>query len=332
MLEKFKSELIELITKQTELLQKLEENDKYDSLELYSQMIQSDALLKDIILNIKDITEKREDTLKRINMYTLSAKVPDNIEEIEVEERGKTVKKRVYNPIVTKGQVIRVNFSGLGSELYKEHYAIVWDVKSNREQITVIPTYSYKSDTMEKNNLFNIGGVRNLYNLTNSETLVSIDQVTTISRKRILATDFEGKTAYLTADQKKRIMDGFRAYWVKEKTLYNIISETYKDHLPHFTDLNLSLNHMFRPILRKNWKKIDEDQKLLTYSFYDDKDNGNNPIEYEIKFIKMKVPNNKSRKNLIDSLIYHKANKDKTRNEVRTAAYNNIQSATKEVS
>lgn len=333
MLNAFKSELIDLLRKQQELLDNLEASENLPSLSLYAEMVQSESLLKEIMQNISEITERRTDTISRIKMYTSSAKVADDIEEIEIEAKGGEMKKKkIYRPIVTKGQVIKVNFSGLGSELYKDHYAIVWDVKENREQLSVIPTYSYKFNTIEKSNLFSIGKVKNLFEHTGSDTLVSIDQVTTISRKRIIETEFNLIKAYLTPEQRKRIVDGFRAYWVGEETLYKHIIETYKNHLPQFDDLNLSLSHMFRPLYKREWKKVSDDLKVLSYSLYDDKDSGENFIKYEIRFVKMSRGDNKKRKSLIENLINHKGSTATAREEAKSDAYKKIQEETTEIS
>lgn len=328
----FEGKINELLDQQKLIINELTTNPNYTSLGIYSEMLEVDSILADVIKNIGEINERRNDTLNRILMYTSSAKVTDDKSEIEVEIRGRKTRKVIFNPILTNGQVIKVNFSGLGSELYKEHFAIVWDVKENREQVTVIPTYSFKNNTILKANLFNIGKVTTLCDYTGSETLVSVDQVTTISRKRIIQTKFNNRMAYLTSEQKNRIIDGFRAYWVGEETLFKHIAKTYKDHLPKFDDIKLSFDHMFRPLLKYKWVKINENQKLLKYSLYNDRDAGKNPIEYEIRFIKMKIEDTKKRKELLERLAYHKGTELITRSQAMTSALNCILQELKEIS
>jgi hypothetical protein len=259
-----------------------------------------------ILTNIRDIEEDRKETLRRIELFTKSAKERTVFTEIEEQRHGKKKKVRTYNPPLSRLQVVKANFSGLGSELVDEHYVIVWDVKPNREQLVVIPTYSLKPSSVEKPNLFSIGEVPVLHTITGgNHTLVSVDQVTTISRKRIEVYEWGRKRAYINRAQEKRIKEAFRVYWLRKKTLYDIIRGYYQRYLPEFTDFNEQLSHLYRPVKEREWIVDRSAGKLigLRYCFHDDVDKSDNPFWHMLNFKPMSSGDPTARDRLLYELI-----------------------------
>nr|WP_281258733.1 type II toxin-antitoxin system PemK/MazF family toxin [Melghirimyces profundicolus] len=143
-----------------------------------------------------------------------------------------------------------VRFAGLGSEINDFHYAIVWNVHRRRDHIVVIPCTSFKDEsTVETETTFNIGQVGFL----ESQTVIMMDQITTISRKWISKTKHKagpkGPSQYvsLVQPQMERINEGFRVLGLGEKILYHEIRDDVK-RLPLFANHAEQYSHLHRPI------------------------------------------------------------------------------------
>lgn len=213
-------------------------------------------------------TRTRKNTLERINRFTLSAKTPHEFHHKRTTH---------YKPILSDGELIEVRFSGLGSETDQEHYAIVWKAKRTSDPIVIIPTTSFKEEsTVETEVAFNIGNI----DFMGKETVVLLDQMTTISRKRIDPRQLhktrrslgQGKFKYATIsdDQKNRILDGIRAYHLNETTIYQYLRDNEKDKLPFLNNYSVQISHLHRPFIR-NVEKSNEYQ--LVYTLYEDPEN-----------------------------------------------------------
>ncbi|WP_322904645.1 type II toxin-antitoxin system PemK/MazF family toxin [Paenibacillus campi] len=232
-------------------------------LELFNHFIH-DNKAKQIasqIMNIKGDTfflpHTRENKLSRIDRFVKSA-----------SRNTQKNKDGSLFPTTRPFSIICVNFAGIGSEHDEYHYAIVWTEQRSRDNITVIPTTSFKADrTLETEGSFNIGKVAFLQD----ETVVLLEQLTTISRKRIqkikhlnpLTNNLEIVT--LSKTQQERIKDGFRIIGLKEKSLYKeFIEKSFQDTLPVFSNHSLQYTHLNRPI-----KVIKNTKETLSYSLYE---------------------------------------------------------------
>jgi hypothetical protein len=196
--------------------------------------------------------EKRERTLERVRRYTSVAKKLDKLDPRQTR----------YFPPIEKYQVIKVIMSGLGSELDEDHFVIVWDEHPARDHITVIPTNSYKDFKQHSGKQFNIGTITNLPPF---DTIVMLDQTTSISRKRLKQVkfpDYKGSVIKIDDNQKKRISEGFRVMWMEEKTLEEIIIDSFL--FPKLTSDN-QYAHLHRPC-----KIYEITDTILTYQLYND--------------------------------------------------------------
>ncbi|MGE7839068.1 type II toxin-antitoxin system PemK/MazF family toxin [Viridibacillus arvi] len=243
---------------------------------LHFQSILGDNNLKKIMNNIADIQDEpavpsrtRTNTLERIERYTNSAKRKHEFHHS---------KSDAYLPIVDDGELIYIEFSGLGSEIDENHYGIVWQSFRRKDTLVIIPTTSFKEEsTRENGSVFNIGNVA----FMNKESVVLLDQITNISRKKIdrskrhltrqtIGKHPNGKPKHMFAkispEQQERIKDGFRVHFLKEKTLYDLLLLNYKDKMPYISEYNVQIRHMYRPIVINEKSTPD----VLFYSLYED--------------------------------------------------------------
>lgn len=229
------------------IIKDLPDSKQRQLLELFKK-ISSEKELEDLVKEIDSISDDpyiadqtRHNSLERIKRYVLSVKKHNNIN-----------KQRFFLPVVNKGELIYVRFSGIGSEHDQEHYAIVWEVDRKRDHIVVIPATSFKDDsTIETGISFNIGNV----GFMESQTVVLLNQITTISRKRIISVKHynpltgQYEFARISPDQEKRIRDGFRVMCLGEKTLFDEIFG-HKKILPVFEDPIIQYQHLLRPYIK----------------------------------------------------------------------------------
>ncbi|WP_189338254.1 type II toxin-antitoxin system PemK/MazF family toxin [Paenibacillus sp. IHB B 3084] len=305
-----------------DLLNKAEYEKKH-LLSLYKH-IMDDQKVRQItaqLMHIKDDAGvpnlTREDTLSRVKRFIDSA----NKDTVKDPTSG------VLKPITTQFMVVCVNFTGIGSEQDEFHYGIVWDEQRKRDNVSIIPTTSFKAEkTLDTDLSFNIGHVSFLQ----GETVVLMNQITSVSRKRIrnvrhknpITDKFE--IVKLSPEQQNRIKDGFRIYGLKERSLYNeFIYNSFVDTLPILEYPEVQYFHLNRPIrLVENYKN------KLTYKLYDDEK------VYVIERKPYKLPSGTNRIGLLKSWVEAVAIMDPLskkiitmRDKVRQSAYEEIQNA-----
>lgn len=187
-------------------------------------------------------TRTREDTLSRIKKYV------ETISKHDQMFPDSRTKRMIFRPRLKPHEMILVQFAGQGSEIHDLHYGIVWDVNDARDTVVVIPVSSFKYESARENGLrFNIGKVGFLF----KETLVSMTDITSISRKRIHTKQVYNSvtktfgTIQLEPEQVIRIQDGFRVLGLGEQTLGSL----FINHkwIPMLSDLDVQTPHMHRP-------------------------------------------------------------------------------------
>ncbi|BDH63599.1 hypothetical protein MTP04_37290 [Lysinibacillus sp. PLM2] len=196
------------------------------------------------------------------------------VDEVDnTDDQGQPRQPTQFVPPLTKGQLIKAKFSAVGSELDREHFAIVWDAIPNRDSIQVIPTESMKSKIKETKHRFSIGKIRPL----SLATAVCMEQITCISRKRIVKTEFTKQNipVYLSSDQEKRIEEGIRVMLLNEESLLEHLIKNNLKFIPQFDNPAQQLTHLLRPLMSKSY-----DKKVLTYTLYNDS------TEYKITWVK----------------------------------------------
>ena len=154
-----------------------------------------------------------------------------------------------FVPSLHKKMVVKVCFTGIGSEHDEDHYGIVWESKANRDHVIIAATTSYKDYQKYHDHYFNIGRIGFL----SGETIAIINQVGPISRKRILNTDFRDpsdnqfKVVFISKEQENRIKDGFRVVCLGSQTLFKYIVDSQLKFIPEFTDTTAQYPHLWRP-------------------------------------------------------------------------------------
>lgn len=250
----------------------------------------------------------RRDILDRTERFIQCSKRPDEVDDTDHE--GQPKEPTVFVPPLAKGQLIKAKFSAVGSELDREHFAIVWDVLPNRDSVQIIPTESMKNKIRETKHRFNIGKVRPL----TVQTAVLLEQMTCISRKRIDQTEFTSRNipAYLSDSQVKRIEEGFRVMLLNEESLLEHMLNNNFKFVPQFTDADKQLHHLLRPLASKKY-----DKKVLKYTLHND------PSEYELTWVKTTLGRS-ARNWAIRSLANVIDTEAKSREKMREELYNKM--------
>lgn len=305
------------------LLQSLAKHDPHKQKELLDWFtnISEDPLFQSLVKSLNEVEDDpkdkhhtRQNVFKRIRRFILSAR---RSPRYKINNQG----KKEYLPVTNDGELIYVRFSGVGSELDDDHYAVVWKAQRHLDQVLVIPTTSFKpKSTIESPIVFNIGKVDFLEN----ETVVLLNQITVISRKRILRTKHVNKAtqqelpAKLNQNQIERIKDGLRVLFLGEHTLFEEFLYMHQDRLPLLEDPHEQYSHLHRPFIRIR-DNIDE----LEYALYCDPN-----VTYRIKRIPTSLRRS-DRKKLLYNWINATETDTKSRNKARDDAYNTIKSAMK---
>lgn len=298
-------ELLDLVKKKPELNSLFLEIGKDECIiQLINELVTISPDLR--LLNRQELS--KENLIKRIERFVESTKKKDLLDD--TDEFGNPKEPTQFIPPLVRGQLIKVKFSAVGSELDNIHFAIVWDALPNRDTIQIIPTESMKGTIKETKHRFNIGKIRPLAR----ETAVCLEQVTCISRKRIIQTEFTNKNIpiYISDDQEGRIEEGFRVLLLREESLLeHIISNNFK-FFPVFDEPEKQLKHLLRPLKNKHY-----DKKTLIYQLYNESD------EYTIIWKKTSL-DRKQRKNLLLNMANVKDTDTKNREILRVEIYNNI--------
>ncbi|MEN1990799.1 hypothetical protein [Paenibacillus hubeiensis] len=152
-------------------------------------------------------------------------------------------------PLV-KGQVIHANLIGLGQVLNDPHFVIVWSYDQGYKNATVIPLSSNKRVALssgkpgyDTNNQFNLGVIAGL---NNTESLLKINQMTTITLKGIKHT-FSGNQVHLSPDQLQHVEDIFREKYADYTLLYHLISKVHRKFPTNL--LSEYEQYLYRPVM-----------------------------------------------------------------------------------
>lgn len=229
----------------TTSLQALSDTDR-DRLCGQFQQILTDPLYQDILDGVCKIHTdpaesklSRQKVLKRVKRFVNCSGV----------DYRKDVTTGDFDPSLSYKMIVKICFTGIGTEHDEDHYGIVWESKMNRDHVLVVATTSYKDYQKYHNHFFNIGQMGFLQ----GETIAMIHQVGPISRKRILYTSFKDpadgqyKVISLSKAQEDRIKDGFRVVCLGFKTLFEYILESQRRFIPEFANHNDQYLHLWRP-------------------------------------------------------------------------------------
>ncbi|MGG0656427.1 hypothetical protein [Rummeliibacillus pycnus] len=265
--------------------------------------------------NIVDQT--KQNSLERIQRFVRATAKPNQF-QIKNGQQSKN-----FFPFIKNGQFLRMNISGVGGELDDYHYVIVWEVQDRRDQMLVIPTTSFKPNTtIESGMRFNIGHI----DFLSEETVILLDQITSLSRKKINKHKFKDpsnssmKPVKISKDQINRIKEGFRILGQGEITLANFILEKTRSSLPELIDYQVQFAHFHLP-----FKISSLTANKLVYYLYNDENN-----KFEINLHPTSLSNT-DRKHFIRSWINATATYDSSmqlitsRTDAQWAAYQIMQ-------
>lgn len=131
-----------------------------------------------------------------------------------------------YIPVLKRGNIVRCEFIGIGTEIDETHFAIVWNAPESSESVTVIPTTSQPIE--EGISKFCIGKVNGLItggsSQQNKETYVYLNKIKEVSRRRLKPWNYtgsNGQTLIVTLDQPQinRVKEAIRVSFLDENYL-----------------------------------------------------------------------------------------------------------------
>ncbi|MEK4627366.1 hypothetical protein MKZ17_03870 [Solibacillus sp. FSL R7-0682] len=234
------------------------EEEKAEIMSVIDTLFNDNDLLK-IIKELATVTDDSEeplqtrtDSLDRIFRFIKAINNPNRVNVVNSE--------RNFLPIIKKFQLVLFDLPGVGGELNKAHYGIVWDLKLTRDELLVIMTNSYKDyKHIETSTRFNIGPVGN----QSLSTFVILDQIQTISRKKIIATVFDGQELILNEAQQKRIDRSISLLSTKEIPLSEFLMNKKRKLIPIFDDFEVQIEHLNMP-----FKIISQSKFHLSYMLF----------------------------------------------------------------
>lgn len=200
------------------------------------------------------------DMVKLLPMATITKLLDQFRRMVEIEARGlETDTGGRYTPTLVAGQVVKVNFIGLGSVMNLPHFAVVWRALPYEPNLVVIPLTSKFKPGQEFYNLGQIDG------LPERDSIVVANQPQTVSRKsvRVCRKGANRESLVnLSEVQMMRLNDMVRRALARgELPLRNVLEKNIKIMVPlltksHFDDLD-------RPVTYA----IEGD--ILSYQIYD---------------------------------------------------------------
>jgi hypothetical protein len=169
-------------------------------------------------------TLKQQDILNKFDRLLKSEK-----------KESKTNAQGLFSPTLKHGQVVLVDFVGVGTVLNDQHFAIVWNPVATLGQVQVIPMSS-KGDS--QHDIGEIDGLREKHNY------ILYHQVQNVSRKSIRVwKNTKKQISKLNAYQRKQIKSQYRYYQLKEKDLlYKLKFETDGFPISIPAEMLMSLN------------------------------------------------------------------------------------------
>lgn len=179
-----------------------------------------------------------------------------------------------YKPIYRKGDIVECEFVGIDKEFNYRHFAIVWDVKPNRENINIIPLTSQIKD--ESIGEFNLGKINGFYtklsdgSFINKDSFVYVNKMMEVSRKRIYPKYEQRSNGEFIKENSRLkqlnignknidlIKDSIRMFYLEEgECLYKIIDK--KINIMY----QLDISKIDNTVLKQGYKLVE------SYSIYD---------------------------------------------------------------
>jgi hypothetical protein len=151
-----------------------------------------------------------------------------------------------FVPFLEKGQVIKVNFVGLGTVIDRSHYAVVWDAHPTNEHTVVIPL---TSKVRAGKGYFEIGPIDGLEAASH---VIKSNQPQSISRKSIqiwTKKNEDGQNVVVTLEdwQLRKTEELFRISQLKEPTLVKVLNQFIGLKVPITPSIDYFEN-LYKPI------------------------------------------------------------------------------------
>lgn len=189
------------------------------------------------------------------------------IVDIETTRTIKDSQNR-FDPILTKGQIVKVKFVGTGAVIDGPHFAIVWSAFPKSDHIVVLPMTSQPSSPE-----YDLGPIEGLHSSVN---VVKPTQPQSVSRKGIEAwykKDGDGNNVpvKLRAHQIVQADDLFRKSILQEPLLFSVLQNEIGLLLPRVSaDI---LTNLYRPVTfvvsgNQLWYKLSNDSQMRSIDLY----------------------------------------------------------------
>ncbi|KYH32230.1 PemK-like protein [Clostridium tepidiprofundi DSM 19306] len=256
-----------------------------------------------------------------------------NLNHLTLQQSNFKCTNGVYYPLLNRGNIVRCEFIGIGSEIDDTHYAIVWDCPLSSESITVIPITSKFVE--ESKRTFCLGTINNFFTDKNNTVIkpsyVYLNKIKEVSRKRltpwVIPNSNPTQLVTLSNTQIDRIKDAIAITYLDEEYIVGKLCSTGLQ-LPIAYDNDL-LTSGYRRLLSISIDKSDNKQHKIKIDstnsvfnlkcFYPQYDNSVKPLCNLIKYHKNHFT---FRENILKSLFSNNPNKVNEAKQIIMHFYN----------
>lgn len=155
-----------------------------------------------------------------------------NLNNLTLQQSNFKCNNGIYYPILKRGNIVRCEFIGIGSEIDDTHYAIVWDCPLNSESITVIPITSKFVEESKRTFLLGIINdfITDKKNTIIKPSYVYLNKIKEVSRKRItpwiIPNSNPTKLVTLSNEQINRIKEAISITYLDEDCIVGKLCST----------------------------------------------------------------------------------------------------------
>lgn len=240
---------------------------------------------------------------------------------------------KIYYPILKRGNIVRCEFIGIGSEIDDTHFAIVWDCPINSESVTVIPITSKFVD--ESKRTFCLGKISGFITNKHSPSIklsyVYLNKIKEVSRKRLTpwVVPNSNPTTFVTLNDKQinRIKEAISIVYLDEDYVVKKLCATglqlpisYNEELLKCGYRKLISMDVDKSNNKKHKIKIElSDCKYSLKCFYPYYNNSVKPLCKKIEYHKNYFT---FRKNIIKALFSNNKNKVREAKQIINFFYN----------
>jgi hypothetical protein len=153
-----------------------------------------------------------------LNEALTSIKKTKRFLEVDLREENEKDESNCYLPALEPLEIVECEFTGIGFEFDKFHYAVVWEVNPRFDSIVILPMTSVEKD--EYADEFYVGKIKGLKDVESRLLVSSLDKSSRKRLKKISYTvDEKEYNPKLSNTYYEKILNGIAVKIMKHRTL-----------------------------------------------------------------------------------------------------------------